>query len=344
MPEIKVANWNIEWMNRWFTEDGAGAPQLRRPEEVSGVTDLEDLCRRVAAVIDTIDPDVLTVQEGPSRKSEMGLFVRTFLGDRFEIFGPAGKGQQKLYCLVRRDTTALGDIHRITEEHDFDFEDAWDVDIDSDLVLDAYGFTRPPLVLVLTTQFGRRIRLLNIHSKSKYVHRGAAMWRDPARQRDFIGMALKARRRISAEAMRIREYLDLCFAADIESGLIVTGDFNDGPGLDFFERRYLTHSVAGMISGGPYAPRMMLRHAFIDTMAKEDNWTAEFHDFVDEVDRRVVLDHIFVSASLFWTGPERTADGTIEHDAFNAQIKADAPGERERLPSDHRPQSVTLRV
>lgn len=344
MAELKIVNWNVEWMNRWFTADDDGAARLRRSEEVHGVTDLPDLCRRVAAVIDALAPDILTLQEGPSRKSELALFVRDFLGDRYAVHGPAGKGQQKLYALVARASQQVRDVTRIVEEHGFDFEDAWEVDIDRDLVPDAYHFTRPPLVVRVDLDGGQSFRLLTVHAKSKYVHNGEHMWHDPARRRDFVELALKARQRISAEAMRIRTYLDRCFEVDAEAALVVTGDFNDGPGLDYFERHFLTHNVAGMIAGGPFQPRRMLRHGFVDQVEAKDNWTAEFHDFVDGVDRRVLLDHIFVSASLYWTGLERSVKGGIAHRELEDQAKPDAPGERERLPSDHRPQWIVLTV
>ena len=128
---------------------------------------------------------------------------------------------------------------------------------------------------------------------------------------------------------------------------MVTGDLNDGAGFDYFERHYLTHNVAGLIAGSPFAPRRMLRHAFIDTMDKDLNFTAIFDDFVDEIqDRKVLLDHIFVSPGLFWTpNGDRNATGTIEHQAFEAEIDAGAPaGSRQREPSDHRPVSVSLEI
>jgi hypothetical protein len=44
------------------------------------------------------------------------------------------------------------------------------------------------------------------------------------------------------------------FADDLNAPLIVCGDFNDGPGLDYFEERYLTHNIAGLIAGGSFNP------------------------------------------------------------------------------------------
>lgn len=347
MTRMKIANWNIEWMNRWFTGDNDGAPRWKPSAEIAGVSDIEALANRIGGVIEALGADIVTLQEGPSRRAEMALFVRDCLGDRYEIVGPAGQGQQKLYALVARDSDAVADVSRIGAELGVDFEDTWEVDIDADLDLDAYRFTRAPLAMRVETATGRSLRLVSLHAKSKFVHGGEAMWRDPARRLDFVKAALEARRRISAEAMRVREYLNACFEEDEAAAIVVTGDFNDGPGTDYFERHYLTHNVAGMIAGSPFAPRRMLRHAFIDVMEKEKNYTVVFDDFIDEIrNRKILLDHIFVSPSLYWGADGAvSAEGTVEHAVFEAGIDAGAPaGSRQRMPSDHRPQSVTLEV
>ena len=344
MAELRVANWNIEWMNRWFAADDDGPARLRTPRELSGVTDIVDLAMRVAKVIQDMDADLVNIQEGPSRRSEMSLFVGTYLKDEYDVIGPAGKGQQKLYTLVRKDSQTVRCAWRIEDELKVNFNDIWDVDIDSDLMVDEYSFTRPPLVVGVETVSGRELRLLNLHTKSKYVHNGASMWRDPSQRKAFVELAVKARRRISAEAMRVRDYLNALFNDNAEPDIVVTGDFNDGPDLDYFERRFLTHSVADLIAGSPNAPQRMLRHAFVDTMDKALNYTAEYYDFVHKVDKKVLLDHIFVSPSLFWTGTNRTTVGKIEHDIFNAASKPSAPGDREKFPSDHRPQTATIQI
>lgn len=57
---MKLANWNIEWMNDWFTADRR-SPELRPSDQIDGVTDINDLCTRVARVIDDLAADVLTI-------------------------------------------------------------------------------------------------------------------------------------------------------------------------------------------------------------------------------------------------------------------------------------------
>lgn len=100
---MKVVNWNIEWMNDWFTLISAGPPAWRDANPERGISDVRALAERVANVIRALAPDVLAIQEGPSRASALQLFVDTHLGGAFEVHGPTGRGSQRLYVLVRKD-------------------------------------------------------------------------------------------------------------------------------------------------------------------------------------------------------------------------------------------------
>lgn len=348
-------NWNIEWMNRWFESDGRTVA-FKPSSEVGGVNNLQGLATRAATVIQSLTPDVLLLQEGPSQRAELRLFVDNFLDGDFEILGPAGKGQQKLYALIKKGG-AITQFTRVHEAYGIDFSDVYDVDIDGDLIPDEYRFTRPPLVFsaLAPTSGGaeREILFMNLHTKSKYVHNGARLWRDPNRRQEFIKLAVKARRRISAEAMRVREFLNAYLEPDSgddpntfkERDVLVAGDFNDGPGLEFFERLYLTHNVAGLIAGSAYVPQTMLRHAFVDQVKKEDNYTAVFNDFVSGIsNRKVLLDHIFVSPKLYWKADGSTAvEGSICHTEWAASEDTnEAPRSRGRFASDHRPQLAVI--
>ena len=133
-------------------------------------------------------------------------------------------------------------------------------DIDADLLVNEVDFAREPQVVTFDTH-GRSIRLLNNHLKSKFVRNGEQRFNAGGEQRlGFFADALVARRRISAEAFRIREYLDAVFSADPNANVIVTGDLNDGEGADFFEREFLTHSVVDRVFGS-ISLRNMLRYS-----------------------------------------------------------------------------------
>ena len=62
-----------------------------------------------------------------------------------------------------------------------------------------------------------------------------------------------------------------------------------------------------------------------------------------EKQQKILLDHIFVSASLYWTGNELTATGQIEHEIYQSMVREELEG-RAKYPSDHRPQTVTIEV
>jgi endonuclease/exonuclease/phosphatase family metal-dependent hydrolase len=335
---MKIMNWNIEWMNDWFTPISAGPAAWRVENAAKGITDVRALAARVASVITAVAPDVLAVQEGPSRAAAMQLFVDDHLDGAFTVLGPTGTSAQRLYVLVRKDG-AVDQARRVFPVPGMiDYAQSWPVDVVGDLVIESYEFTRQPLEVELTVG-GRQVLLVNLHSKSKYIHGGQSLWDNEATRPQFIAQAVRNRRRIAAELMRVRTALDERMQADPEARIIVVGDLNDGPGVDFFEERYLIHNVVAVVSGNPFDPRRILRHAFIDRELKERNWTARFDDFIDEIrDRPLLLDHILLAPSVYW-GPFRNA--RIEHEAFEARIDR-AAGGRMHAPSDHRPQSVTL--
>src|SRR5687768_4205586 len=79
MPSIKVATFNIEWMNDWFTADSV-APAFRATFSKDGhVNNTDTTASRVADLIRDIDPDIIGIQEGPSRPGELALFVEKYL-------------------------------------------------------------------------------------------------------------------------------------------------------------------------------------------------------------------------------------------------------------------------
>ena len=337
---MRILNWNIEWMNDWFV--GGNAVAFRDSYERTGITDVADLCRRVAGVIKALDPDVVTIQEGPSDIREMLLFTENYLTDSsdlplFNVFGGFDGGAQKIYMFVRRnrefenpeipgDSTTLG------------LAEPWEADVDGDLQLEGYEFTRLPLVVKgQSAQDGTALYVVSLHTKSKYVHKGKVLWDNPQTRQQYIVAALKNRRRISSEAMRLRQYLDDLLSQSSDARIVVTGDFNDGPGVDFFERRYITHNVTDILLGSTYHPERLFKHTFLTDVPNDERFTAIFDDFIDDIpNRKLVLDHIIVSPSL-----AAQSQGGIAHDQYTSAVDANA-SKRQKYPSDHRPVFVDI--
>ncbi len=329
---MKVVNWNIEWMNKWFS--GNHAP--RWGSSTLTAAEANQVAARVAGVIRAMDPDVLCIQEGPSAIQEMQLFLDDHLTENgaplFDVLlGKAG-GSQKLYVLTKIGG-AVAAIDHATDDLTQELEDVWQADVDGDLLLQPYDFTRVPMVVDLNPHNGDPMRIIVLHTKSKYVHNGQALFNDPARRPEFIAAAMKARRRISAEGFRLRTYLDAVLQRNATERVIVTGDWNDGPGPDFFERQYLTHNIADIVLGSTFYPDLIFRHPILERVPSNALFTARFDDFVDNIDDRpLLLDHFAVSPALH---PEIT-DAGIAHAPFEDAIEGTGAARTQR-PSDHRP-------
>jgi hypothetical protein len=191
---------------------------------------------------------------------------------------------------------------------------------------------------------GLRLEVIVAHLKSNFINRGQEQWQDPARRPDFIKAALRNRRRIATEAMRIRNYLEQRLNDDRTAAMIVLGDLNDGPGQDYFEERYLAHNVTDILLGSPYRPERLFNHAQAD-VPEADRYSAVFDDFVtDEPNKRLLLDHILLSPALTAANGALTKipeSGRIAHDAWVAQVTGDG-SHRDQRPTDHRPATVAL--
>lgn len=335
---MKVVTWNIEWMNRWFQ----GSNQSNWGSNSYTEQEARIQAQKAANVINALSADILCIQEGPNKKEEMQLFIAEFLSDAngnpfYEVLIGHDGGAQKLYVLRRIDGAASS-IDYALDLATLDLAEDWDADVNGDMLLQAYDFTRVPLVVDATLTGGRRVRIVVLHTKSKYVHRGESKWNDPLRRQDFIVEALLARRRISAEGFRLRTYLDQILQDDLQYPIIVAGDFNDGPGRDYFERSYLTHNVTDIVLGSTFYPTLIFDHPIIKSVPEPSLFTARFDDFVDDIeDRPLLLDHMLVSPAL----KNHVIDSGIAHAEFESEVDGTSVQRIER-PSDHRPVWVEI--
>ncbi len=343
---MRIVSWNIEWMNNWFVGHERVALRERydpRGQPHDAIADVDSLCKRVAQVIEDLAPDILCVQEGPSDLREMELFVSTYLTDEagqslYRVFGGYDGRAQKIYVLVN----CQGPVPDAWEPDDSltrTLTEEWQCDVDGDSSLEPYRFTRRPVVVDCSYE-DETVRVIALHTKSKYVHGGAELWNSPTRQSEFVGEALTCRRRISAEAMRVRRYLAAMLEENPHHAIVVAGDCNDGPGADYFEEVYLTHNVTDILLGSTYQPAFQFEHAFMHRLPRAARYTAIFDDFVTgEHDKLLVLDHILVSPVLKSGGGTTIGllNGGIGHQPFERAIDEAAPSSRQQFPSDHRP-------
>jgi hypothetical protein len=186
------------------------------------------------------------------------------------------------------------------------------------------------------------LQVIVMHTKSNFINQGQTLWDNPATRQQYVVSALKNRRRISTEGMRVRTYLDARMAADVKTPILVLGDLNDGPGLDYFEQYYLSHNVTDILVGSAFQPEWLFAHAQHD-VPQADRYTAVFDDFVTaEKNKHVLLDHILLSPGLQHGKLKKVAkSGRVRHAEYDAEV-VDNGKNREDRPSDHRPVSVEL--
>jgi endonuclease/exonuclease/phosphatase family metal-dependent hydrolase len=345
MPKIKICSFNVEWMNDWFTSDSQPPAFLQTFKRDGGpVCNTAATATRAANLIRDIDPDVLGIREAPSRPAEMELFIQEYLSDngvaRYSFFMGDSGGAQKLALLYKPNG-----VHAQLAPHASitGLIDPWMSDVDGDFILQEYQFTRTPLVVNL--KIGTHdLQVIVAHTKSNFVNKGAQLWSNPATRQSYVVAALKSRRRISSEAMHMRSYINSKLKASASSNIIVMGDLNDGPGLDYFEQNYLTHNVIDILMGSAFDPEMEFVHAQHD-VPRPTMYTATFDDFVTaERDKKLLLDHILLSPGLRRASGLRkvAGSGKIHHVEYKNLIKNDGL-RRDHRPSDHTPVSVELR-
>lgn len=337
---MRLMNWNIEHMNSWWHGGNANPPVMRDSFAGSSfspaISDVPALAARAGAVVSAVDPDVIAVQEGPGIP-EMQHFLSDFVGGDWDILRGAG-GAQALLVAVRlgRGLTGFGEGE--TTVGSIDITGPFTADVDADLHLDEVGFARVPQVVRFDAH-GQSFVLINNHLKSKFVNNGAALFNAGGEDRlHFFAEALKARRRISGEAYRLRTYINAILDQDPAANIVVCGDLNDGPGSDFFEANFLTHSVVDRVFGSIFHPEKQLAHVLLH--GGSTDYTAQFFDFIDNKLNNLVIDHIGLSRGIT---DEFDWAGRVAVDEFQAQvIQDDTLHERDLMPSDHRPVVVDV--
>jgi hypothetical protein len=295
----------------------------------------------IAGVIQDLQCDLLAIIEGPRSRDRLRWFVSEYLEGMYHVQGPGGGGtleggSQKLYLLVKKQGTCIQSVDENPTAATF-FKEHWKVDVDGDCILSPYRFTHPPLCVDVWTKCGGLLSVIALHLKSKFIQGGESSWftNDIDEKMTFIKGAVRNRRRIAAEVSRVRKYIEMMMQADPNAKVIICGDFNDGPGMDFFETNYLTVNCTDALMGSTYYPSKLFAHALLSRVADTDRlWSAVHRDFIDGIERRkVLLDHILVSPGF----APHIVKSDVAHEIFDKHCKGDPEARRGNRPSDHRP-------
>ena len=339
MPNVKVTTWNIERMHRWFSGN--------QTDVSSGSREIAD---RVAGVINDVGPDILCIQEGPTRISQMRSYLDDFVDGDWTVAASDTGGQQRAY-MAYKQFSGLESV----EEIDF-IAPAWEYPFfNHNQQTRTYNqvsqkFTRLPVELIFHTTAGA-FSVMCLHLKSKFSREASkAMSSDPEVRSTAVAEGLEQRARILQEGKLIREYIqDHPFNDELEGRTIVAGDLNDGPGIDFFENRFFGLDILRRIRGDIDHPERLLTNVIDRDPADDSPFSAVFFDVLDRQLRQILLDHILVPPQFLsssglrvdaLTGQVDTAEYLAHNDGdWTRRNKPD----RDTYPSDHRPASVIVR-
>lgn len=304
---LRIATYNVEWFNALFDDSGhlLADGEASARYKISRKTQIEAL----GIVFTALDADAILVVEAPdtgSRRSSvtaLETFARSFeLRTSRAITGFASETEQEI--------TLLYDPDRLTPAHDPQgepvgkkgsrdaprFDGVFRYDLDTDAAPDLIRFSKPPLELAVTTSLGKALRLVGVHIKSKSPHGVSG--------KEFVRLSIENRRKQLAQCIWLRARVDAHL--ERQDSLIVLGDFNDGPGLDEYEKLF-GHSGVEVVLGHNVPPerRLFDPHAAMVTQGRMglSPTTARFWLAPSQRYFEALLDFIMVSPDLAALSP-----------------------------------------
>ena len=328
---MRIATYNVEWFSNLFDDAGAlqddgawsGRHGVRRHQQTEAL----------GIVFTALDADAVMIIEAPdSHRRRDGVKALENFAQKMGLRTTAAI--QGFVNQTQQEISLLYDPKVMTARHDPQgepqFDQAYQIDLDVDAALDDVRWSKPPLELAVETRAGARFRMIGVHAKSKAPY--GARGRD-----EEMRIAIANRRKQLAQCIWLRERIE--DHLDAGDPLIVLGDFNDGPGLDEYERLFGRSGVEIVIGGedetqlfDPHAAVVMQRRmgSMMPTSARfwiKDRWM------------QTLLDYVMVSPDL----RQKAGRWCIWH-PMDEPICAKTPVVRDALltASDHFPVSVDL--
>jgi hypothetical protein len=341
---LRLATYNVEWFNALFDNHGrlyedhkpSARYKLSRGQQLGAL----------GIVFTALDADGIVIIEAPDTNGKrstvkaLETFARAYgLRARKAMIGFPSETEQEIAFLYDPD--------RLTARHDPlgptatspepsgapRFDTSFHYDLDADNLFETIRFSKPPLELALTTARGATLRLIGVHAKSKNPY--GAIGREAQ-----IRLSIENRRKQLAQCLWIRQRVEEHLTRG--DSLVVLGDFNDGPGLDEFEKLF-GHSGVEIVLGTSPDPALQLAdpHASMALQSRVgvQPTTARFYLAPQKRYFEALLDFIMVSPDL----AARRPDWRIWH-PFNDPGVTAIPELREALlqASDHFPVTIDL--
>ena len=317
---MRIVTYNVEWFNSLFDDDGA----LIADDSWSGRWDVTKAQQTagLGAVFAALDADAVMIIEAPDTSPHRDTcnalmhFAKRFgLRADAALTGFTNDTQQEIALLY--------DPRVLTAQHDPkgdeavpSFETQIGMDVDVDAHPDPIRWSKPPLEVAVRHVDGPTLRLIGVHAKSKAPY-GA---KDEA---EATRISIQNRRKQLAQCIWLRKRVDQHLATGED--VIVLGDFNDGPGLDEYEKLFGRSGVEIVLGEGtstrlfdPHA-QMVLSRRFGATPA-----TARFKR-KGEPFLQALLDYVMVSPGVREKSPKWQIWHPFDHpECYENKVLRDA--------------------
>ncbi|MCP4602236.1 MAG: hypothetical protein GY847_17250 [Proteobacteria bacterium] len=352
MAEIRICTYNGEWLDEMFDNDneldlvGDGSRTGRSKAERLAAT---------KTVLRNVNADLIGIVEGPGTSSNKSTVkCLEHLAEIAEIdtnkalIGFPSPGNQELAILYNPEKLEVVHSPGGTENKRSNpqFNERFYFDTDDDTIKEEYKFYRPPLEAeVKVKETGLNFNVMVVHTKSKGIFASMDLFH---RQRKNESN----RRKLFAECAWIRNRVDEWI--DAGKDVMVMGDFNDGPEMDFYEFQFGRSAVETVI-GDLFEPERILRAYTGRPKWTRNGWSPSTASFKDPMSSRrwvnALIDHILVTPGLPVSGERQ--DNRDAHKIWNPFLNEKSPHfistakeikDAVLFASDHFPVSLDLKI
>ncbi len=347
---LRIATWNVCWFSRLFDDQG----RLVVDDEWSGMRDVPRRRQAVAIaeVLRAVDADLWAIIEAPDTgrsRTTVGALERFAvackLRAREAIIGFESDTEQEIALLFDParvaarhapvgQTLTEASAHHAAPDPAPRFDGVYALDLDGDGEIDVHRFSKPPLEADIVIDGAATLRMIAVHAKSKAPH-GADSKAEAA------AMSLLNRRKQLAQCAWLRARIDGHLAAGED--VITLGDFNDGPGLDKYERVFGRSGVE-VVMGDPDDPARRMTTPFVKAVTPSQSRpsTARFYKGGHGRYLNALIDFIMLSPRL---ADDTAPEWRIWHPFDDAKCFGNPRMKQALLDaSDHFPVTVDLTV
>jgi endonuclease/exonuclease/phosphatase family metal-dependent hydrolase len=291
---IRLCTYNIEYFNDLFKKDNTLETAAKKKKRL----------KAIKKVLETIKADLIGIVEAPNTlKSGIKSTVTCLenfaawakLPTSKAMMGYSSVGDQEIAVLFNpaKVTVAHAPGGKANSKSNPRFDKEFRFDTDEDRVKEVYRFYRPPLEVKVKVkgQQGQSFKLMVVHPKSKGIFNSMdyTHWESECKRN---------RRKLFAECTWIRKRVDDWL--DDEEEVVVMGDINDGPGMDYYELQF-GRSAVEIVMGDLFSPdRILWSHAGRPEWGRY-GWkpsSARFKDRFTEDYVNVLIDHILISGGI----------------------------------------------